>query len=193
MMNDNKKEVMKDFVKHGDVSEETINKYKGVVSDEVIEFWKEYGYGSFYGGFIQSINPDDYIDVMQESINQRFHKGVPLFVTGMCDLILWDDGFLRGCFYRYGAMGTVCASLAVLYALLKSQKAPKDELYIEPYLEAKEKYGEPEYGYGFGYVPLLPLGGKMSVGNLEKLDIITHIRINATLLGQIDYGLNNGI
>jgi len=193
MINDNMKEVMKDFVKHEDVSEETINKYKGVVSEEIIEFWREYGYGSFYGGFFQSINPDDYIEVMKESITEHNHKGIPIFVTGMCDLVVWEDDFLRGCFYRYGAMGNVCKAMRTFYALLKSQEAPKSRLYIEPYLEAKKKYGEPEYGYGFGYVPLLPLGGKMSVDNLEKLDIITHIRINASLIGQIDYGLNNGI
>jgi len=193
VMNANMKEVMKDFVKHGDVSEETIKKYESVVEEGVIEFWKEYGYGSFYGGFFQSVNPDDYIEVMKESIEERHHDSIPLFVTAMCDLVVWKNEFFTGCFYRYCAMGTLCNSMDVFFPLLKSQKLSKEKLYIEPYLEAKEKYGEPEYGYGFGYVPLLPLGGKMSVDNLEKLDIITHIRINATLLGQIDYGLNNGI
>ena len=193
MINVNMKEVMKGFVKHGDVSEETIRKYKGIVSERVIEFWKEYGYGSFYGGFFQSINPDDYLGVMKESIEERHHDSIPLFVTAMCDLIILDGDYIVGCFYRYGAMGNVCKAMQTFYALLKSQEAPKNRLYIEPYLEAKKKYGEPEYGYGFGYVPLLPLGGKMSVDNLEKLDIITHIRINASLIGQIDYGLNNGI
>jgi len=193
MINDNMKEILKDFAKHGDVSEETINKYKGVVSEEIIEFWREYGYGSFYGGFFQSINPDDYIEVMKESIEERHHESIPLFVTGMCDLIVLDDDYLVGNFYRYGAMGSVCKFLRILFVYLSSKEHANEKLYIEPYLEAKEKYGEPEYGYGFGYVPLLPLGGKMSVDNLEKLEIITHIRINATLLGQIDYGLNDGI
>jgi Uncharacterized conserved protein len=186
-MDENAKVVLKDFVKHGDVNEETIKKYEGLVEEGVIEFWREYGYGSFYGGFLQSINPDDYIEVMKESITEHNHNSIPLFITGMSDLIVWEEGYLIGCFYRYAVINTLSKTTKTFFALLRSEIAPKEELFIETYSEAKEKYGELEYGYGFGYVPLLPLGGKMSVDNLDRVRVKEHIMVNAALIGQIDY------
>ena len=53
-------EILKDFVKVGDVSEETIEKYKGRIGEDLLTIWKEYGYGYFFNGFLKIINPDDY-------------------------------------------------------------------------------------------------------------------------------------
>ena len=182
-----KGDVLKDFVKHSDVSTETIQKYEGVLSEDVIELWKEYGYGSFYHGFFQIINPDEYIDLMKESIASHNHNAIPLFTTGMCDLIVWEEDFLRGCFYRNALMDNVSKTLEGFFFTLASKKITESRLCISPYYEAVEKYGQPEYGYGFGYVPLLPLGGKKSVDNLDKVEVKTHIQINAQLIGKIDY------
>jgi len=181
------KEVMKDFVKHGDVSEETIKKYESVVEEGVIEFWKEYGYGSFYGGFFQSINPDDYIEVMKESITEHNHKSIPLFITGMSDLITWEEGYIRALYYRFAKIEGAGKGIDIFFKYLEYPEFVAEKLTMAPYYEAKEKYGELEYGYAFGYVPLLPLGGKMSVDNLDRVRVKEHIMINAALVGQIDY------
>jgi hypothetical protein len=50
-----------------------------------------------------------------------------------------------------------------------------------PYFDAVEKYGEPEYDECFGYEPLLSLGGKENVENLKKVKYEVHL----TLMGEI--------
>ena len=48
------------YVKHSDVSIETINKYKGKLPDELLNIWNIMGYGIYENGFMQLVNPDEY-------------------------------------------------------------------------------------------------------------------------------------
>ena len=54
--------VLDDFEKLSDVSPETIKKYEDKLPSEWIEFWKEYGYGSFMNRYFRVIDPDVYKD-----------------------------------------------------------------------------------------------------------------------------------
>ncbi len=53
-----------DFKKIEDVPQEVIEKYESVISYKIIEFWKRYGLGTFFDGFMKSINPEEYTDLM---------------------------------------------------------------------------------------------------------------------------------
>ena len=61
-----------------------------------------------------------------------------------------------------------------------------EDLKWDPYLEAREKYGEPAYDECFGYVPLLGLGGKDTVDNLKKVKLKEHIYIINDLVGPVE-------
>ena len=39
---------------------ELIGKYENRLPQSLIEFWKEYGFGSFMDGYLKIVNPDDY-------------------------------------------------------------------------------------------------------------------------------------
>ena len=39
---------IKDFKKVANVPQEIINKYENILSEEIIEFWKDYGLGTFF-------------------------------------------------------------------------------------------------------------------------------------------------
>lgn len=84
-----------DFKKIEDVPQEVIEKYESVISDKIIELWKRYGLGTFFDGFMKSINPEEYTDLM--GYGTQFHKeAIPLFVTGLGDIIYVEkeDGFM---------------------------------------------------------------------------------------------------
>ena len=51
--------------------------------------------------------------------------------------------------------------------------------------KAVKKYGELEYNQSFCFVPLLGLGGKKSVDNLDKGDTLTHIYLITELVGKV--------
>ena len=53
------------------------------------------------------------------------------------------------------------------------------------YEKAVKKYGELEYNQSFCFVPLLGLGGKKSIDNLDKGDTLTHIYLITELVGKV--------
>lgn len=44
---------IKDFKKVANVPQEIINKYENILSEEIIEFWKDYGLGTFFEAFYE--------------------------------------------------------------------------------------------------------------------------------------------
>lgn len=59
-----------DFIKKNDVSEELIKEYEDKLPAEVITFLREFGFGTFYKGYLKSINPNDYKDLLERSYFQ---------------------------------------------------------------------------------------------------------------------------
>lgn len=53
------------------------------------------------------------------------------------------------------------------------------------YQEVVRTYGELDYDYCFGFVPLLALGGPKDVNHLDKVKIIEHLYIITQLVGGI--------
>lgn len=67
-----------DFEKKDGISLD-INKYREKVPNEVIEFWEEYGIGSFSSGYIKSVNPDEmagfdffFEDIVDENFQKKY-------------------------------------------------------------------------------------------------------------------------
>ena len=60
-----------------------------------------------------------------------------------------------------------------------------DYFDLKLYEKAVKKYGELEYNQSFCFVPLLGLGGKKSVDNLDKGDTLTHIYLITELVGKV--------
>ncbi|CDQ40381.1 GAD-like domain protein [Virgibacillus salexigens] len=97
---------LNDFKVNSKVPKEIIEKYKNLVPKEIIDLWQEYGFGTFMQGYLKSVNPEAYIDILQEC-SQRYTDSVVLFATGMGDLVLWADGYVRLLNFRYGVLKTV--------------------------------------------------------------------------------------
>ncbi|SEF12160.1 GAD-like domain-containing protein [Arthrobacter alpinus] len=91
-----------DFVQHAPVEPEIIEEYHDRVSDEIIEFWKQYGYGTFGNGFIRVINPKEYETELAECIGKVTGRNtaLPIKVLGLADLITWDGTGIIANIYR---------------------------------------------------------------------------------------------
>ena len=90
-----------DFIKKNDVSEELFKKYEDKLPGEMLAFWKEFGFGTFYGGYLKSINPDDYKELLERSYFQG-DVSIPIFATAFGDLITWEENRFIGIVkYRY--------------------------------------------------------------------------------------------
>ncbi|MDM5186252.1 GAD-like domain-containing protein [Bacillus sp. DX4.1] len=102
--------VLSDFEVNEKVSSTTIDKYRNKVLNEIIEFWERYEYGSFLNGYLKVVNPDDFMEVLQET-SKRYTDGIVLFSTALGDLIIWSEGYVRILNYRYGVIKTIMSKI----------------------------------------------------------------------------------
>lgn len=95
----------------------------------------------------------------------------------MGDIIVWEKT-------RY--VHVVSSGFDFFFEDLKDEAFMNDELMWEPYPEASNKYGIPDYDECFGYTPLLGLGGSEKVENQEKVKLREHILIITELMGPVE-------
>lgn len=175
---------LNDFKINSKVPNEIIENYKNLVPKEIIDLWQEYGFGTFMQGYFKSVNPEEYIDILKEC-SQRYTDSVVLFATGMGDLVLWADGYVRLLNFRYGVLKTVMPNFLYFFKSLDSEKFRDEYLKWKPYPEAVENLGELSYEDCFGYTPLLGLGGAEKVENLKKVKLKEHILIITEFMGPV--------
>lgn len=168
--------ILSDFNLNSKVSTEIIEKYKTLVPEEIIDLWQNYGFGTFMQGYFKSVNPEEYIDILQKC-SQRYTDSVVLFATSMGDLVIWADNYVRLLNFRYGVLKTLMPNFLYFFKSLDSEKFRNEYLKWQPYPKAVEKCGEISYEECFGYTPLLGLGGTEKVENLKKVKLKEHILI----------------
>ncbi|MEK4081042.1 T6SS immunity protein Tdi1 domain-containing protein [Solibacillus sp. FSL W7-1472] len=181
--------LFKDFKKVSEVEEYTINKYKNMVPEALIEVWKSYGYGTIMNGYLKIINPDEFSSLVNESY-LRSKGTIPIFSTSMGDLILFEkdenqESYIVTINYRKGKTKVVASKYSLFLRFLEEEAFRQKALDWLPYPEAIEKYNEPEYDDCFGYTPLLGLGGAEKVENLKKVKLKEHIRIITEFMGPV--------
>ena len=86
--------MLNDFVTSAKVDENGIRKYNGKIPAELMDIWKEYGFGSFFGGYLKVINPDDYMDIVKDSYF-RGNVSIPILGTAFGDIFLHWRSMLR--------------------------------------------------------------------------------------------------
>ena len=175
---------LQDFEAYSEVPEETVSKYKGRIPEQFIGIWKEYGFGSFLGGYFKLINPDDFLDFTQKSYFEK--SAIPLLATALGDIIVWEGNeYLVLLAYRYGNFD--CLEYGCDFFL----NDLSDNKYVERHFKNTNFYislkilGKPAYDECFGYVPLLSLGGSEKPENLQKVKLREHLEIMYQVQGGI--------
>ena len=180
-------EALKDFEIHSAVSGEIIKKYQGRIPDELMEVWKEYGFGSFYSGYLKIINPDEYQEILEESYwNGKI--SIPIFLTGFGDIITWRDNTYVGLVkYRKNDIAVLAGGFDFFFGdLMVESSSLIRKLDKGLYSNAVSRLGSLEYDECFGFVPLLPSGGSEKVENLQKVKIQPHIDLITQMVGKIE-------
>lgn len=184
------------YTKYGDVSIETINKYKGILPDELLSIWQTMGYGVYEDGFLQLVNPDEY-EFVFDYIDKLLEPSIVFGITALGDLLIWegnnnktiasDEGNrvkiinIRSCKSR--ALDNFRGAIDIFFDDYFIAK--KDYFDSKAYLDVKDKLPKLQYGQCYGYVPALALGGKVSNKNLQVVDAKTYIDIVGQAVGKI--------
>jgi len=183
-----------DFKLHKTVDNAIIEKYSGVVPPEMIDFWKEYGFGTFAKGFLKSINPDEYQELLEKSYISKSNKYTPILATALGDILVvkeftyleegeyFDIYIIR---YRYGRDQMVCGAEELFDAIFNINYYTNSFLWGD-YIEAVLEHDViPEYDECYGYVPLLGLGGSKSIETMELVGIKEQIMLIREMIGII--------
>lgn len=150
--------VLSDFIKYSDVDEKIINQYENQLPQEIIDLWKNYGYGTFYNGYLKTINPNEYKELIEKTYFQG-NVSIPIFATAFGDIITWEKNQFLGIIkYRYGENDVISDGFDFFFEDLQAGEFDKDLFTISKYNEAIDKYGKLEYDECFGYTPILAMG-----------------------------------
>lgn len=187
-MGEHTEKLFEDFILEQRVPEEIIQKYEGVIPDEMMEVWKEYGFGMTADGYLRVINPDEYYEVLIDIYEYVNNEIVPVFITGMADILAYNNnGYLLYVNVRHQTSAIISKKFELTMKRMKTDDFRHFVLSWEPYKEAVERYGTPNYQECFGYEPLLSLGGGESVDNLRKLNLKVHLDIISQMQEIITY------
>ena len=177
--------MLKDFVKVADMPQEVIEKYKNQVPAELLQIWQEDGLGTFLDGYLKVINPDDYLELLQDSYF-RGEISIPIFATAFGDVITWEKNEFLGIIkYKEGTFDIFLENLSLFIEFLPDKSFIDDYFDLPLYHEAIEKYGSLDYTQCFGFVPLLVLGGFKDVNHLDKVKMYEHIFLITQFTGSI--------
>lgn len=177
--------MLENFVKVADMPQEVIEKYKNQVPAELLQIWQEDGLGTFLDGYLKVINPDDYLELLQDSYF-RGEISIPIFATAFGDIITWEKNEFLGIIkYKDGTFDIFLENLSLFIKFLPDKSFTDDYFDIPLYKKAVAKHGQLAYDECFGFVPLLALGGFKDVDHMDKVKVLEHIYLMYQLTGGV--------
>ena len=180
-----------------EIGNNLLEKYTGVLPDELLMHWKKYGLSSFCDGLFWFTNPEEYEEVIKNYlIDTPLGDRKNLFVIarsafGM--LFIWEK--------EKGKISIIVllSNLISLNAVKDRQKLSvedeeyemnrfigtfdpedldrKDESKKPLFERALKKFGKLKSNEIYGYKLNPALGGKESIRNLDKVDLFTYANI----------------
>ena len=165
-----------------------IKNYREFVPKSLIDFWEQYGFGSFMNGYLKIVNPDDYQDILDEAYENE-DCAIVVAITGLGDFIVWNKerGWFYIIFFRHGTTDAISNDFEkLLHKDFVNDDVLRLDFNVKDYYPAKERLGELEFNQCFGYVPLLGIGGSEQSENLDKVGIEEHIYIISQMVGKVE-------
>ncbi|GIG25690.1 T6SS immunity protein Tdi1 domain-containing protein [Cellulomonas denverensis] len=162
---------------------DTLARYAGRVPEPVLTAWTEHGSGLIgEDGYVRLLDPDHALRKLDGVIGMP-EGTVPVFVTGMGDLLLWINPVFHLVRFRWGTIEAFSADPAGLIADLQQPQMLDQVLEREPYTAAVPRLGIPGIDQCFGYVPLLALGGSPDPSHLDLGGLWEHLALIVHLAG----------
>ncbi|MEV7972102.1 T6SS immunity protein Tdi1 domain-containing protein [Cellulomonas sp. NPDC089187] len=160
-----------------------LERYAGRVPAPVLAAWTEHGSGLVgQDGYVRLLDPDHALRMLDGVIGMP-ETAVPVFITGMGDLLLWIEPVFHLVRFRWGTIEAFSADPDRLIADLQRPEVLDDLLERRPYTEAVARLGIPGIDQCFGYVPLLGLGGSTDSTHLDLGGLWEHLALIVHLTG----------
>lgn len=165
---------------------EVIEKYRDRVSEDVVNIWQNYGTGSFCDGYFRIINPDDYIELVKETYFDG-ENVVPIFVTPFADvLVLGEDDYIGMIKYKNHDFNIINRGIDTFFEYLQKYEGFwKDYFDRDFYKKARDKFGSLKNDESYGFSPLLCMGGRKALKNVDIVNTRVHIELISQMVGGV--------
>lgn len=171
------------FSQSAPLDADLLERYSGRVPEPVSTAWAEHGSGLIgEDGYIRLLDPDHALRMLDGVIGMPTGT-VPVFVTGMGDLVLWIDPLFHLVRFRRGTIEAFHPDAAALIADLQQDRVLDEVMERGPYTAALPRLGVPTIDQCFGYVPLLALGGPEDPARLDRGGLWEHLALIVHLAG----------
>ncbi|QDH17382.1 GAD-like domain-containing protein [Swingsia samuiensis] len=182
------------------VSNEICNEYEEKLPNALIQFWREYGIGTWLEGKFQFCIPSDYadiIDILFEGDPDIHPKRTHIVgFSAFGDLLIWNED-LQSCEvnlplstmkipkWNYSKLGVKNYFLKAPISGLVFDRwynYPTDNKnYTSLFKEALDVIGEITLGECYGFFPALALGGAPALKHIKKVDAKVHFNMLAQM------------
>ncbi len=154
--------------------------------DEILFLLKEYPNNSFFNGFLFTVNPNVYKELL-ESIYMPYKYPLCFARDAFGNLYIWEDNSIVLVNIVHGTSEIIGKKLNVFFNLKMTDITfLKKRLSFDLYREVSSKLGLLNFDECFAYVPLLALGGAEKLENLQRVKIREHIHLISQMVGKIE-------
>ncbi|KWS18744.1 glutamyl-tRNA amidotransferase [Pseudomonas syringae pv. syringae] len=169
-----------------EVPASSIERYRGKLPSQLLEYWTEHGWCGYGDGIFWIVNPQEYEGVVASWLEgTKFEKrdNYHLIARGAFgDLYLWGEktGFslkITSVFSRcviHDFEITTEEMNRELQGFLLSRNVDSNDLE-DLFKPARRRLGTLRHDEMYGFVPALMLGGSASLDHIEKLKAVEHL------------------
>lgn len=169
-----------------------IAQYANVVSEKIIELWKEVGLGIFCDGLFRIIEPDKYQAIVDDCYPMAgVGSATPFMTTVFGDIFAYvkDSGigdYVVFINVRYGTFKILSENVEILFNIVIFNKSCLESWFsLDKYSMIKSAKGIPALDECYGYVPALASGGIEAMDNIKILKAIPYIETVLQFIGDL--------
>lgn len=179
-------------IEHREVQRSSIQRYRGKLPDQLLEYWREHGWCGYGEGIFWMVNPQDYDDVVESWLKgtelERFDNYHVVARSAFGDLYLWGEASgaslkITSILSRYHVHNSIYVGDkmdAGVRAFMVSKRADTND-YGNLFKPAKRKLGRLQPDEMYGFTPALMLGGLDKLEHLEKVKAVEHLMLLSQL------------
>ena len=181
------------------VSDNDIAKFKGKLPDQLLSYWRQYGWSGYGNGLFWLVNPDEYEPALEAWIGDSPLMETDAYYviarTAFGEMFLWGTKSGQSLKIKsnagmifpsdYGDQIAIGRADSLVQSFLASKEKKrldqKDDLDKPLFDRAAKTLGPLAQDEMYGFEPALALGGKADLRNLRKVKAVEHLVMLAQL------------
>jgi hypothetical protein len=159
------------------VKQETIDQFKDIFPEFVIEEWNTRGLASYMDGLLITTDPNDFYDVVEDwGIPDPQNCHVLMRTAFGSFYYKYKDNYYDKSIVHNLPIGDLRKRFDfVLKFSLTDKDVLKDNLYKDIYDKAVKRLGPPLYDEVYAFVPAIALGGDYNPDTIQKVKLKEHL------------------